>query len=77
MQNLPSGQTRPRSITLEELDIEVEAISVAIATFDKDCAEALESLHALEELQSKEPDIMPRDEVFLISSFMLNVRQAA
>jgi hypothetical protein len=28
-------------------------------------------------MEGEEPDIMPREEVFLMSSFMLNVRQAA
>lgn len=51
-------------------------MQTALTKFDADFATALESANALEELQNREPDIMPREEVFLISSFMLNVRQA-
>ena len=54
----------------------MEVIQKALIHFDKESAAALEGAKALEELQSREPDIMPREEVFLISSFMLNVRQA-
>lgn len=63
-------------MALTDLDKDVEALQSALRQFDMDFAEALESANALEELQNKEPDIMPREEVFLISSFMLNVRQA-
>ena len=73
---LPSGSKPPQGIRLEELDIHIEAVQSALTKFDVDCTAALEGANALEELQNKEPDIMPREEVFLISSFMLNVRQA-
>ena len=54
----------------------MDTIQVALIRFDADCAAALEGASVLEDLQDREPDIMPREEVFLISSFMLNVRQA-
>ena len=76
MPKLPDGCKAPQGVLLEELDVHVDAIHQALLKFDHDCANALESANALEELQDKEPDIMPREEVFLISSFMLNVRQA-
>ena len=72
----PLGNEVEKTITLQDLDVQVEFLREALMSFDSDFASALESANALEELQSKEPDIMPREEVFLISSFMLNVRQA-
>ena len=35
-----------------------------------------EGAAAMREIEGLEPDIMPREEVFLMASFMLNVRQA-
>ncbi|KAK4692880.1 hypothetical protein P7C71_g4409, partial [Lecanoromycetidae sp. Uapishka_2] len=74
---LPSGAHVPKGILIEELDLHVENLQQALVQFDVDAASALEGAAALEELEGKEPDIMPREEVFLMSSFMLNVRQAA
>ena len=74
---LPSGARRPRGILLEELDMHVDIIQKSLLQFDADAASALEGAATMEELEGKEPDIMPREEVFLMSSFLLNVRQAA
>lgn len=54
----------------------MEKMQTALMKFDNDGATALEGVNALEELQNKDPDIMPREEVFVISSFLLNVRAA-
>ena len=74
---LPSGARAPKGILLEELDMRIDVIQKALIQFDADAAFALEGAATLEELEGKEPDIMPREEVFLMSSFLLNVRHAA
>ena len=74
---LPSGVKAPTGIKLEELDVYVDVMKDALARFDSDAAQALEGASMFQEMEGDEPDIMPREEVFLISSFLLNVRQAA
>lgn len=74
---LPSGARVPKGILLEELDVQMDILQKALLQFDADAASALEGAATVQELEGKEPDIMPREEVFLMSSFMLNVRQAA
>lgn len=77
VQKLPSGALAPTGISLEEIDIRVDIMSDALASFDSDSAQALESVAAIHELDRPQIDIMPRMEIFLISSFILNLRQAA
>ena len=74
---LPSGAKAPTGIALDELDIYMDTMREALTRFDSDTALALEGASIIQELEGEEPDIMPREEVFLISSFLLNVRQAA
>jgi uncharacterized membrane protein YgaE (UPF0421/DUF939 family) len=74
---LPSGARRPAGIRLEEIDIHIDTLVEALQGFDKDSAAALERAAALEDLDHPSVDIMPRMEIFLISSFLLNLRQAA
>lgn len=74
---LPSGARVPKGILLEELDMQMDVLQKALLQFDTDAASALEGAATMQEMEGKEPDIMPREEVFLMSSFMLNVRQAA
>ncbi|KAE9363848.1 hypothetical protein N431DRAFT_432020 [Stipitochalara longipes BDJ] len=74
---LPSGALAPRGIQLAEIDIRVDILTEAIAEFDKDSATALEGAASLHDLDHPQVDIMPRMETFLISSFLLNLRQAA
>ena len=74
---LPSGASVPKGILLEELDVQMNILQKALLQFDADAASALEGAATMEEREGKEPDIMPREEVFLMSSFLLNVRQAA
>ena len=49
----------------------------ALHKFDSDTTSALESAAMMQEMEGRELDIMPREELFLISSFLLNLRQAA
>jgi hypothetical protein len=74
---LPSGARAPSGIQLEEIDIRVDILTEAIAEFDKNSATALEGAASLHDLDHPQVDIMPRMETFLISSFLLNLRQAA
>jgi hypothetical protein len=74
---LPSGAHRPAGIELEEIDIRVDILTEALVNFDKDSSFALEGAAALQGLDQPQVDIMPRMETFLISSFLLNLRQAA
>lgn len=74
---LPSGARRPTGIELEEIDIRIDILKSALTDFDRDSASALEGATALHGLEHPQIDIMPRMEIFLISSFLLNLRQAA
>ena len=77
MPKLPTGVKAPRNIVLEELDCELSDLQQALQTFDTDTTSALEGAAMMQEMEGQEPDIMPREEIFLISSFLLNLRQAA
>lgn len=75
--NLPSGAPSPSGIELEEIDIRVDLLTDAMADFDRNSAAALESAASLQDLEHLQVDVMPRMETFLVSSFLLNFRQAA
>ena len=62
---------------IEEVDFHISSLQQALIQFDLDTVSAFEGAVAMQELEGKEPDVMPREEVFLLSSFMLNMRQAA
>ncbi|PWW74558.1 hypothetical protein C7212DRAFT_346066 [Tuber magnatum] len=72
---------RPKGILLQELDVHIDWLENAIEEFGRRSTEALEGAAIKEinnvEMIDEEIDVMPRDEIFLISSFMLNLRQAA
>ncbi len=74
---LPDGSRPPKGIRLEEIDIWADALTSAIAEFDKDSESALEGATSIQNLDGPQIDIMPRVETFLISSFILNLRQAS
>jgi uncharacterized membrane protein YgaE (UPF0421/DUF939 family) len=74
---LPDGSRPPRGIKLEEIDIWADTLMSAIVDFDRDSESALEGATSIQKLDSPLIDIMPRIETFLISSFILNFRQAA
>ena len=74
---LPSGARPPTGIELQEIDIRVDILTDAISCFDKDSASALEGAAVFHNMERSQVDIMPRMETFLISSFLLNLRQAA
>ncbi|KAI9055032.1 hypothetical protein LZ554_002171 [Drepanopeziza brunnea f. sp. 'monogermtubi'] len=74
---LPSGARAPSGIRLEEIDIRVEILTEAMAAFDRNSALALEAAASLHDLEHPQIDVMPRMETFLVSSFLLNFRQAA
>lgn len=77
---LPWLSQGTHGILLQELDIHIDTLRTAIADFGRTTTDALESAADLTDLTpdaAGDVDVMPRDEVFLISSFMLNLRQAA
>ncbi|MCJ1380942.1 hypothetical protein MMC17_004051 [Xylographa soralifera] len=74
---LPSGAKAPRGMMMEEFDQYSVSLQDAIRTFDTETTTALEGDTAIKASKSKEYDVMPREELFLISSFLLNFRQAA
>ena len=76
MPTLPSGAQVPSGILVQELDIHRDALQQALSQFDIDASLALEDAATMQEMEGLEPDIMPRGEVFLMSSCLLNVRQA-
>ncbi|KAK6355422.1 hypothetical protein TWF696_004520 [Orbilia brochopaga] len=69
---------KPNGIPLQEIDIYVGALEAALEEFDKMTREALHT--AAEDASEREEvefDILPREEIFLVSSFLLNLRLAA
>lgn len=74
---LPSGARVPKGFLVEELDMHIETLKQALLDFDADTRSALEGAAGQTDLLDHELDIMPREEVFLVSSFLLNLRQAA
>jgi uncharacterized membrane protein YgaE (UPF0421/DUF939 family) len=74
---LPNGSRSPKGIDLKEIDIWMDSLSESIADFDVDSTAALEGAVSFHDLEGPQIDIMPRMETFLISSFLLNLRQAA
>ncbi|KAF3925489.1 hypothetical protein AA313_de0202592 [Arthrobotrys entomopaga] len=69
---------KPKGIPLKEIDIYMNAIENSLVEFDKRTREAL---HTAAEKASEEEeyefDILPREELFLVSSFLLNFRLVA
>ena len=55
----------------------MEEIRQALTKFDNESMSALEGAAELQEREGQQPDVMPREEIFLIASFLLNLRQAA
>ena len=74
---LPSGAKAPKHITIEKLDEALDKLQDAMQTFDSETTSALKRAAIQQELEGYELDIMPREEIFLISSFLLNFSQAA
>ncbi|KAM0328188.1 hypothetical protein ACHAQA_005595 [Verticillium albo-atrum] len=71
---LKTGMPTPKKIILEEMDIHIDSFLDAIAIYDFTSTEELERATMT---KSGEMDIMPRMETFLVSSFLLGLRQAA
>ncbi|KAL8960319.1 MAG: hypothetical protein Q9193_002963 [Seirophora villosa] len=74
---LTSAARPQRRLCIEDVDRYTEELGQALLSFDIDIAEALEGAVELQESNEKPMDIMPRGEVFLVASFVLNLRQAA
>ncbi|OAA81533.1 Malate transporter, aliminium toerance [Akanthomyces lecanii RCEF 1005] len=72
---LPSGEVASESISLSDLDAKMDRFADAMVAFDAQSAEALKA--AATETDGQALDFMPRMETFLISSFILALRQSA
>ncbi|CZR37270.1 uncharacterized protein FPRO_02470 [Fusarium proliferatum ET1] len=75
VRRLPSGAPTPRGIHLQELDLRIDLFAEAIANFDASCS--MELRRSGMDKSGYSTDFMPRMETFLISSFVLSLRQAA
>ena len=64
-------------MSVEAIDEQSESLKSALRVFDIDCTTALDSTTLSHEESGGPSDVMPREEVFLISSFLLNIRQAS
>lgn len=73
---LPSGATAPNGILLEEIDLRIDSFEEALTAFDRDSMDEFKQLVASKG-EEMEVDILPRFETFLISSFLMGLRQAA
>ncbi|KAL8663087.1 MAG: hypothetical protein Q9202_004124 [Teloschistes flavicans] len=74
---LPSGAPAPKGLSVEEVDIYMDELGEALTSFDTEIATALEGAAELQGSIGSNLDVMPREEVFLVASFLLNLRQAA
>lgn len=74
---LPAGARPPKGLCIDNVDRTTEELSQALLSFDREIAEALEGAVDLQEFNQESIDIMPREEIFLVASFVLNLRQAA
>ncbi|KAM0563234.1 hypothetical protein ACHAPJ_000952 [Fusarium lateritium] len=72
---LPSGAPAPKGIHLQELDFRVDIFTEALANFDASCT--MELRRSALDKSGHSIDFMPRMETFLISSFVLGLRQSA
>ncbi|KPA44247.1 histidine protein kinase [Fusarium langsethiae] len=72
---LPSRLPVPKDISLHDLDYRIDLLAEAIVNFDTSCSSELRQLRMDE--RGNSVDFMPRHETFLISSFVLGVRQSA
>ncbi|KAL8987708.1 MAG: hypothetical protein Q9177_003113 [Variospora cf. flavescens] len=74
---LPAEARPPKELCIDNVDRTTEELNQALLSFDREIAEALEGAVDLQEFKQESIDIMPREEVFLVASFVLNLRQAA
>lgn len=73
---LPSGAKTPRGVLLEEVDMFIDSFERAISTFDEDSMDEFKQFTGNKD-DLEEEDILPQFETFLVSSFLLGLRQTA
>lgn len=73
--SLPDGIQKPRGIVIEEVDIRIDCFADALARFDKRSTQELKMAVVGE--SGRGIELMPRMEMFLVSSFLLGFRQAS
>ncbi|KAL8668664.1 MAG: hypothetical protein Q9168_006718 [Polycauliona sp. 1 TL-2023] len=74
---LPSGARVPKELAVEEVDLYLEELGEALRTFDTEIAVAFDGTVESQEVNDQRLDLVPREEIFLVASFVLNLRQAA
>ncbi|KAL8999402.1 MAG: hypothetical protein Q9169_001716 [Polycauliona sp. 2 TL-2023] len=74
---LPSGARVPKELAIEEVDLCLEELGEALRTFDTEIGAAFDGTVELPEVNGQQQDFVPREEIFLVASFVLNLRQAA
>lgn len=74
---LPSGAKAPKGLLIEEVDLHTEELNEAVRTFDSEITATLEGVVEIQGFDGQQLDVMPREEIFLVASFVLNLRQAA
>jgi hypothetical protein len=74
-----SRARRPDGIFLQEIDIHIDWLDAAITEFENTSSKALEGAADISGPHDGdvEVDVMPREEVFLISSFVMNLQHGA
>ncbi|KAI4220527.1 MAG: hypothetical protein LQ349_008068 [Xanthoria aureola] len=74
---LPSGAKCPKGLVIEEIDLYLEELGEALRAFDTEIAASLQGAVEIQGIDGQQLDVMPREEIFLVASFVLNIRQAA
>ncbi|KAL8659757.1 MAG: hypothetical protein Q9226_000253 [Calogaya cf. arnoldii] len=74
---LPSGAKPPKGLVIEEVDLYLEELGEALRTFDREIAASLEGAVETQGMDGQQLGVMPHEEIFLVASFVLNLRQAA
>ncbi|KXJ85792.1 hypothetical protein Micbo1qcDRAFT_153740 [Microdochium bolleyi] len=73
---LPAAYSKPSGILTEEVDLQIELFTRALAQFDQESATALGQAATTTDDIGYQGDIMPRMETHLVSSLLINQRQA-
>lgn len=73
--HLPCGAPAPKGVQLEEIDLWIDIFADALEKFDTRTSKELRRAATKDEQGGA--DLMPRMEMFLVSSFLLGLRQAA
>lgn len=77
---LKNARLRRPNVKVEEINRYIKDLGSSITEFGKEFSDALEGAVALREMSdhlNTGVDVLPREEVFLISSFVMNLQHSA